>query len=77
MIMDVPVQQFTTKAEQELLDLYQQSADALPGNAAIAALRKSAIETYAGLGLPHRRVEEWKYTDLRGALDSVPLPIVS
>jgi FeS assembly protein SufD len=72
MIMDVPVQQFTTKAEQELLDLYQQSADALPGNAAIAALRKSAIETYAGRGLPHRRVEEWKYTDLRGALDSVP-----
>ncbi|BAQ17208.1 Fe-S cluster assembly protein SufD [Methyloceanibacter caenitepidi] len=70
--MDVPVQQFTTKAEQDLLDLFEHAADALPGDAAIAAARKGAIQTYAGLGLPHRRVEEWKYTDLRGALDSVP-----
>ncbi|WP_159079722.1 Fe-S cluster assembly protein SufD [Methyloceanibacter sp. wino2] len=70
--MDVPVQQFTTKAEQDLLDLFEHAADALPGDAAIAAMRKSAIQTYAGLGLPHRRVEEWKYTDLRGALDSIP-----
>ena len=70
--MDVPVQQFTTKAEQDLLDLFEHAADALPGDAAIASMRKSAIQTYAGLGLPHRRVEEWKYTDLRGALDSIP-----
>lgn len=70
--MDVPVQQFTTKAEQDLLDLFEHATDALPGDTAVAAMRKNAIQTYAGLGLPHRRVEEWKYTDLRGALDSIP-----
>lgn len=70
--MDLPVQEFRTKAEQELLDLYERSADALPGSAAIAAMRQSAIRTYAGLGLPHRRVEAWKYTDLRGRIDEIP-----
>ncbi|ODR98873.1 hypothetical protein AUC68_06735 [Methyloceanibacter methanicus] len=70
--MELPVQQFRTKAEQDLLDLYERSADALPGSAAIAALRQSAIRTYAGLGLPHRRVEAWKYTDLRGRIDEIP-----
>ena len=31
--MDVSVQQFRTEAEQELLDLFERSADALPGDA--------------------------------------------
>ena len=74
--MDVPVQQFRTEAEQELLDLFERSADALPGDASIAAMRQAAIKTYAGLGLPHRRVEAWKYTDLRNAISSVP-PLLS
>lgn len=70
--MDLPVQQFRTEAEQALLDLYERSADALPGDASIAALRQSAIRTFSGLGLPHRRVEAWKYTDLRAAIGDVP-----
>jgi len=70
--MDIPVRDFRTKAEQDLLDLYERSADALPGNASIAAMRQSAIRNYAGLGLPHRRVEAWKYTDLRGRIEDVP-----
>ena len=68
--MDLPVQQFRTKAEQELLDLFTSAEKALPGarNAWVSELRRKAIETYGHLGLPHRRVEAWKYTDLRAWL---------
>jgi FeS assembly protein SufD len=74
--MDLPVQQFRTKAEQELLDLFASAGKALPGagNPFVAGLRTKAIETYARLGLPHRRIEAWKYTDLRARLvDVLPL----
>jgi Fe-S cluster assembly protein SufD len=74
--MDLPVQQFRAKAEQELLDLFARAEKALPGagNAWVSGLRRKAIETYGRLGLPHRRVEAWKYTDLRARLvDAHPL----
>jgi Fe-S cluster assembly protein SufD len=74
--MDLPVQQFRTKAEQELLDLFASAGKALPGagDPFVAGLRTKAIETYARLGLPHRRIEAWKYTDLRARLvDVLPL----
>jgi FeS assembly protein SufD len=68
--MDLPVQQFRTKAEQELLDLFTSAEKALPGarNAWVSELRRNAIEAYGRLGLPHRRVEAWKYTDLRARM---------
>ena len=28
-----------------------------------------APQPFRGLGVPHRRIEEWKYTDLKTALD--------
>lgn len=62
-----------TKAEQALIEQFEAVAAALPGNAWLAALRKSAIGTFAALGLPHRRLEAWKYTDLRAATkDALP-----
>jgi len=77
--MDLSVQQFRSKAEQELLDLYAKAESALPGaaNPFVAELRKTAIKAYAGLGLPHRRVEAWKYTDLRARLEEVNPLIVA
>ena len=43
----------------------------LPG---AAPLRAAAFERFARAGLPHRRVEEWKYTDLRALMrDAKPL----
>jgi Fe-S cluster assembly protein SufD len=71
--MDLPVQQFRTKAEQTYLDLFDAAAKALPGarNPFVADLRKTAIAAYARLGLPHRRIEAWKYTDLRARLTDV------
>ena len=46
----------------------------LPGSAGIADARKQAFAAYERLGLPHRRVEEWKYTDLRTLMREV-LPL--
>jgi Fe-S cluster assembly protein SufD len=39
--------------------------DRLPGAGEVAETRRQAFEAYERAGLPHRRVEEWKYTDLR------------
>ena len=40
----------------------------LPGKGALAALREDAFRKFDASGLPHRRVEEWKYTDLRALM---------
>lgn len=47
---------------------------ALPDNDPIGGLRATAFEAIKERGLPHRRVEEWKYTDLRALLKGVPAP---
>ena len=53
-----------------MLDLFAAAEQGLPGagNPWVADLRAKAIDAYAALGLPHRRVEAWKYTDLRSRL---------
>jgi len=61
-----------TKAEQAFPEMFEAVAARLPGGAAVADARKAAIGAFVGLGLPHRRLEEWKYTDLRAALKEVP-----
>ncbi|MGB3624191.1 MAG: hypothetical protein WA989_00085, partial [Henriciella sp.] len=33
--------------------------------------RQRAFEAFARTGLPHRRMEEWKWTDFRQALPSI------
>ncbi|RUO99358.1 Fe-S cluster assembly protein SufD [Hyphomicrobium sp.] len=54
-----------TKAEQAIAENFEAVAEKLPGSAAVKARRSQAIGAFSGLGLPHRRIEEWKYTDLR------------
>jgi hypothetical protein len=64
-----------TKAEQGLADQFTAGKSGLPGagNAWAEGLRDAAWESYASAGLPHRRIEEWKYTDLRALLrDAYP-----
>jgi Fe-S cluster assembly protein SufD len=65
-----------TKAEQALSQNFEAVAGKLPGGRAIAEARKAAIGAFAALGLPHRRIEEWKYTDLRVALKEALPPAV-
>jgi len=57
-----------TKAEQAFPEMFEAVAAKLPGGATVGEARKAAIGAFVGLGLPHRRLEEWKYTDLRAAL---------
>ena len=74
--MELPVQQFRTKGEQAYLDMFEAAEKALPGarDPFVSGLRRKAIEAYGRLGLPHRRIEAWKYTDLRSRLtDAYPL----
>jgi Fe-S cluster assembly protein SufD len=42
------------------------------GGPAIARRRQDAFETLKAKGLPTRRVEEWKYTDLRAVMRDLP-----
>jgi Fe-S cluster assembly protein SufD len=57
-----------TKAEQALVEQFDAAAASLPGSPAIGAARRAAMARFAQQGLPHRRIEEWKYTDLRALL---------
>src|SRR5512134_595425 len=66
-----------TKAEQALTEQFANVAHELPGGAAVAEARERAIGRFAALGLPHRRVEQWKYTDLRAALREAYPPAIS
>ncbi len=62
-----------TPFEQRFASLYASAAERLPGarHANVRAWREAALERFAALGLPHRRVEEWKYTDLRNLMPEV------
>jgi Fe-S cluster assembly protein SufD len=57
-----------TAAETALADAFDQARARLPGSGAVAARRQAAFDLFARQGLPHRRVEEWKYTDLRALM---------
>ena len=57
-----------TGTERRLSDVFALARGRLPGDGRVAEVRQAAIETYERLGLPHRRVEEWKYTDLRALM---------
>jgi Fe-S cluster assembly protein SufD len=63
-----------TAAEAALAQEFAQAHGKLPGGKAVAAQRQAAFDLFAKTGLPHRRVEEWKYTDLRALMrDAKPL----
>src|SRR4030081_684124 len=50
--------------------------DRLPGAGKVADARQEAFEAYERVGLPHRRIEDWKYTDLRVLMREV-LPLAA
>ncbi len=63
-----------TAAETALAQEFAQARARLPGSATVAKQRAAAFELFAKEGLPHRRDEEWKYTDLRALMrDAKPL----
>ena len=62
------VKAIKTAAETALADAFARARPHLPGGTAVAAQRTAAFDAFASEGLPHRRVEEWKYTDLRALM---------
>src|SRR6478752_3108662 len=69
--MAADIRNMKTPAEQALSAAYAGARGKLPG---MTDLREQAFKQFETRGLPHRRVEEWKYTDLRALLrDVAPL----
>jgi Fe-S cluster assembly protein SufD len=66
--VNAEVSTIKTAAETALANAFNQTRARLPGDDGISAQRKAAFDLFAKEGLPHRRVEEWKYTDLRALM---------
>src|ERR1700755_3440916 len=65
-----------TKTMREPGDIFEAARDRLPGTGKVVEVRAQAFEAYARAGLPHRRLEDWKYTDLRTLMREV-LPLAA
>jgi Fe-S cluster assembly protein SufD len=52
-------------------EMFAAARSRLPGSDVVSEVRETAFADFAKRGLPHRRVEEWKYTDLRALLREV------
>src|SRR5450631_221571 len=63
-----------TETARALSDIFAVARDRLPGAGKVADIRQQAFAAYERAGLPHRRIEDWKYTDLRVLMrDVLPL----
>ncbi len=72
--MNANVLSSKTEAELALAKAYASAKPKLPGDRKVQALREAAFRHFDAQGLPHRRIEEWKYTDLRALMrDAKPL----
>ncbi len=67
--MNAEVKIMRTAAETQFSDVL----GALPALGATRDLRVRALSDFIAKGLPHRRVEEWKYTDLRALIREMPV----
>jgi Fe-S cluster assembly protein SufD len=76
MNVTAPPRSLKTKAEEDLAAAYGAARASLPGSGVVAKRRDAAFALFERSGLPHRRVEAWKYTDLRALMRTVP-PLAS
>jgi Fe-S cluster assembly protein SufD len=66
-----------TSAEAAIAEEFDRIGTKLPGGRAVGLARRAAMARFRDGGLPHRRIEDWKYTDLRALLkDALPLAVV-
>jgi Fe-S cluster assembly protein SufD len=63
-----------TKAEQQLAAQFVSCETKLPGTGWVSEARREAFGQFVALGLPHRHIEVWKYTDLRVAMKEAANP---
>ncbi|MFZ5736763.1 MAG: Fe-S cluster assembly protein SufD [Pseudomonadota bacterium] len=55
-------------------DNFAAAGDRLPVSGKFGDTRRQAFDAFQRVGLPHRRIEDWKYTDLRALMREV-LPV--
>src|SRR5262245_40633280 len=71
--MNAEAKPLRTPAEEALATALSRRPK-LPGSGGVAKLREQAAASFLASGLPHRRIEEWKYTDLRALMrEAAPL----
>jgi Fe-S cluster assembly protein SufD len=63
-----------TKTEQAIASHFDGVAARLPGTGQVPERRRRALAAFGRMGLPHRRIEEWKYTDLRALMTEAFAP---
>ncbi|MDO8422760.1 MAG: Fe-S cluster assembly protein SufD [Parvibaculum sp.] len=71
-----------SEAAKTFIETYQHQRDALAaaGPDWLRAARDAAMDAFAQAGLPHRRMEDWRYTDLARLLEKAtltPVPLHS
>ncbi|MEP3047338.1 MAG: Fe-S cluster assembly protein SufD [Roseibium sp.] len=59
-----------TQAESDLVERFESAKGNLSGSIAVTAMREAALGQIREKGLPHRRVEEYKYSDIRAFMKS-------
>ncbi len=65
-----------SEARRPASDVFAGVRDHLPGSGKATETRERAFEAFERAGLPHRRLEDWKYTDLRALMREV-LPLAA
>src|ERR1700730_2767275 len=71
--MTADITPIRTAAETSLAEAFAALRGTLAGGP-VTARREAAFRRFEVQGLPHRRIEEWKYTDLRALMrDAKPL----
>jgi len=68
MAVSAQITPIKTAAEAAIATAFAAAQARLPGDGRIAEQRAAAFKQFDDQGLPHRRVEEWKYTDLRALM---------
>ena len=63
-----------TETGRAVNSVFTVARERLPGSGKVADVRGRAFEAFERAGLPNRRIEEWKYTDLRALMREV-LPL--
>src|SRR5258708_23065728 len=63
-----------TETGRAMSDALATARAGLAGTGKVADQRRQAFDAYERAGLPHRRIEDWKYTDLRVLMREV-LPL--
>src|ERR1700761_402737 len=63
-----------TETGRAVTSVFTLACDRLPGSGKVMDARRQAFEAFERAGLPNRRIEEWKYTDLRVLMREV-LPL--